>query len=59
MNDLRKDLNEINAIFKKHGLLNQTVYAKKIGVTKQTLRYRVKAGLVKHIRLGETVFIIP
>ena len=59
MSDLRRDLNEINEISKKHGLLNQTVYAKKIGITKQALRYRVKAGLVKHVRLGETIFIIP
>ena len=58
MSDLRQDLDKIHELFSKHKLINQVAYGKRNGITRQAVRYRVKAGVVKHVRLGETVFII-
>ena len=49
---------KLHKLFKELKLLNQTVYAKKYGITKQALQYYIKNGKVDFIRLGETIFIV-
>ncbi|MEN8122409.1 MAG: hypothetical protein ABFS35_18840 [Bacteroidota bacterium] len=58
MSDILKDLQKVKSIFEKHNLTPVTLYAKRKGVTRQTVNNWVKNNKVAFVKFGFTTFII-
>ena len=56
--DLRRDLNNLEHLFRKYNLVSVTIYAKIKGRQRKQIYRMIEDGRLMTIRLGGTQFII-